>query len=91
MVKPGPSEDFGRRERIEQLAATPAPRQVRDWSGVPLLTSWWRSSLNGPVPGPSRENDAHSPSMRKNAEQHLLEAVMPLPGVSMRLELARYY
>ena len=88
--------DFGRRERIEQLARDARLHvQVRDWNGADPApaSSWSRSSPNGPSSRPfSGKSMQHRPSMRKNAEQHLLEAVMLAPqDISMRLELARYY
>lgn len=95
-LKPEPEpRDFGRRERIEQLARDARLHvQVRDWSGaVPLLIELvalepQRAEFQALL-GKTMQ---HSPSMRKNAEQHLLEAVMLAPqDISMRLELARYY
>jgi hypothetical protein len=96
LTKPQPEpRDFGRRERIEQLARDARLHvQVRDWSGaVPLLIELvslepQRAEFQALL-GKTMQ---HSPSMRKNAEQHLLEAVMLAPrDISMRLELARYY
>jgi len=67
---------------------------VKDWSGaVPLLHELvalepQRAEFQALL-GKSMQ---HIPSMRKNAEQHLLEAVMLAPQeVSLRLELARFY
>ena len=94
--KPTPDlRDFGRRERIEQLARDARLHvQVKDWSGaVPLLHELvalepQRAEFQALL-GKSMQ---HIPSMRKNAEQHLLEAVMLAPQeVSLRLELARFY
>jgi len=96
LEKPAPErEDFGRRERIEQLARNAWLHvQVRDWNlAVPLLHELValepRRAEFQALLGKSM---AHIPSMRKNAEQHLLEAVMLAPQeVSPRLELARFY
>jgi hypothetical protein len=94
--KPAPDpRDFGRRERIEQLARDARVHvQVKDWSGaVPLLHELvalepQRAEFQALL-GKSMQ---HIPAMRKNAEQHLLEAVMLAPeDVSLRLELARFY
>jgi hypothetical protein len=94
--KPAPEpHDFGRRERIEQLARDARLHvQVRDWSGaVPLLHELvalepQRAEYQALL-GKSMK---HIPSMRKNAEQHLLEAVTLAPhDVSLRLELAKFY
>ncbi len=94
--KPAPDlRDFGRRERIEQLARDARLHvQVKDWSGaVPLLHELaalepQRAEFQALL-GKSMQ---HIPAMRKNAEQHLLEAVMLAPhDVSLRLELARFY
>lgn len=87
--------DFARRERIEQLARDARLHvQVRDWNGaVPLLHELvalepQRAEFQALL-GKSMQ---HIPSMKKNAEQHLLEAVMLAPeDVSLRLELARFY
>jgi hypothetical protein len=96
LAKPEPEpREFGRRERIEQLARDARLHvQVKDWSGaVPLLIELvslepQRAEFQALL-GKTMQ---HSPSMRKNAEQHLLEAVMLAPrDISMRLELARYY
>ncbi len=94
--EPAPKpQDFGRRERIEQLARDARLHvQVKDWSGaVPLLHELvalepQRAEFQALL-GKSMQ---HVPAMRKNAEQHLLEAVMLDPrDVSLRLELARFY
>jgi len=96
LEKPAPDpRDFGRRERIEQLARDARLHvQVKDWSGaVPLLHELvalepQRAEFQALL-GKSMQ---HLPSMRKNAEQHLLEAVMLAPQeISLRLELARFY
>jgi predicted Zn-dependent protease len=96
LEKPAPErEDCGRRERIEQLARDARLHvQVKDWSGaVPLLHELvalepQRAEFQALL-GKSMQ---HVPAMRKNAEQHLLEAVMLAPQeVSLRLELARFY
>jgi hypothetical protein len=96
LEKPAPErEDFGRRERIEQLARDARLHvQVRDWSGaVPLLHELvalepQRAEFQALL----GKSMAHIPSIRKDAEQHLLEAVMLAPQeVSPRLELARFY
>ena len=87
--------DTGRRERIERLARDARLHvQVRDWSGaVPLLHELvvlepQRAEFQALL-GKSMQ---HVPAMRKNAEQHLLEAVMLSPeDVSLRLEIARFY
>lgn len=92
--KPQPA-DFGRRERIEQLARDARLHvQVRDWNGaIPLLHELvalepQRAEFQALL-GKSMQ---HVPSMRKNAEQHLLEAMMLSPNdLSLRLELARFY
>ncbi len=95
--KPAPPEpmEFGRRERIEQLARDARLHvQVKDWShAVPLLHELValepRRAEFQALLGKSMQ---HVPSMRKNAEQHLLEAVTLAPkDVSLRLELARFY
>jgi hypothetical protein len=87
--------EFGRRARIEQLARDARLHvQVKDWNGaVPLLVELValepQSAEFQALLGKSM---AHVPSMKKNAEQHLLEAVMLAPDdASVRLELARYY
>ena len=94
--KPAPEpHDFARRERIEQLARDARLHvQVRDWNGaVPLLHELvalepQRAEFQALL-GKSMQ---HIPSMRKNAEQHLLEAVVLAPNdVTLRLELARFY
>ena len=94
--KPAPDpRDFGRRERIEQLARDARLHvQVRDWNGaVPLLHELvalepQRAEFQALL-GKSMQ---HIPAMRKNAEQHMLEAVMLSPqDVSLRLEIARFY
>ncbi len=94
--KPAPEPaDFGRRERIEQLSRDARLHvQVKDWNGaIPLLHELaalepQRAEFQALL-GKSMQ---HVPSMRKNAEQHLLEAVMLAPNdVSVRLELARFY
>ncbi len=67
---------------------------MKDWSGaIPLL-----HELVALEPQKAEfqhllgKSMQHSPSMRKNAEQHLLEAVMLAPNdLSLRLELARFY
>jgi hypothetical protein len=96
LPKPAPDpSDFGRRERIEQLARDARLHvQVKDWNGaVPLLHELvalepQRAEFQALL-GKSMH---HVPSMRKNAEQHLLEAVMLSPqDPSLRLELARFY
>jgi len=96
LEEPAPErEDFGRRERTEQLARDARLHvQVKDWSGaVPLLHELvalepQRAEFQALL----GKSMAHIPSMRKNAEQHLLEAVMLAPQeVSPRLELARFY
>jgi hypothetical protein len=95
-VKPAPEPmEFGRRERIEQLARDARLHvQVKDWShAVPLLHELValepRRAEFQALLGKSMQ---HVPSMRKNAEQHMLEAVMLAPNdVSVRLELARFY
>ncbi len=87
--------DTGRRERVEQLARDARLHvQVRDWNGaVPLLHELvvlepQRAEFQALL-GKSMQ---HVPAMRKNAEQHLLEAVMLSPeNVSHRLEIARFY
>jgi hypothetical protein len=96
LQKPAPEpHDFGRRERIEQLARDARLHvQVRDWQGaIPLLHELValepQSAEFQALLGKSLK---HVPSMRKNAEQHLLEAVMLAPNdVTLRLELARFY
>jgi tetratricopeptide (TPR) repeat protein len=92
---PEPHQDFGRRERIEQLARDARLHvQVKDWNGaIPLLHELValepRRAEFQTLLGKSMQ---HIPSMRKNAEQHLLEAVMLAPqDVAARLELARFY
>jgi len=89
------SRDFGRRDRIEQLARDARLHvQVKDWSGaVPLLHELValepQQAEFQALLGKSMQ---HIPAMRKNAEQHLLEAVMLAPqDVSLRLEIARFY
>jgi hypothetical protein len=96
LEKPAPDpQDFGRRERIEQLARDARLHvQVKDWNGaIPLL-----HELVALVPQRAEfqallgKSMQHIPSMKKNAEQHLLEAVMLAPqDLSVRLELARFY
>jgi hypothetical protein len=98
LQKPAPApapQDFARRERIEQLARDARLHvQVRDWNGaVPLLLELvslepQKAEFQALLGKAMR----HVPSMRKNAEQHLLEAVMLAPNdVSHRVELARFY
>jgi predicted Zn-dependent protease len=96
LQKPAPPpHDFARRERIEQLTRDARLHvQVKDWNGaVPLLHELvafepQRAEFQALL----GKSMAHIPSMRKNAEQHLLEAVMLAPSdLSMRLELARFY
>jgi hypothetical protein len=93
---PAPSpEDFARRRRIEQLERdSDLHLQVKDWGGAVTLLQ----ELVSLVPGqPSYHSmlgraKQHHPSLRKNAEQHFIEAVMLAPDdVRFRLELARYY
>jgi hypothetical protein len=92
---PEPHQDFGRRERIEQLARDARLHvQVKDWNGaIPLLHELvalepQRAEFQTLL-GKSMH---HIPSMRKNAEQHLLEAVLLAPqDLAPRLELARFY
>ena len=96
LQKPAPApHDFARRERIEQLTRDARLHvQVKDWNGaVPLLHELvafepQRAEFQALL----GKSMAHIPSMKKNAEQHLLEAVMLAPSdLSMRLELARFY
>jgi hypothetical protein len=94
--KPAPApHDFARRDRIEQLARDARLHvQVRDWAGaIPLLHELvalepQRAEFQVLL-GKSMQ---HMPTMRKNAEQHLLEAASLAPNdLSIRLELARFY
>jgi Flp pilus assembly protein TadD len=96
LEKPAPPPvDFARRERIEQLARDARLHvQVKDWNGaIPLLHELValepKQAEFQALLGKSLK---HVPSMRKNAEQHLLEAVTLAPNdVSLRLELARFH
>jgi hypothetical protein len=89
------AEDLDRGPRIEQLARDARLHvQVKDWNGaVPLLVELvalepQRAEFQALL----GKSMAHLPPMKKNAEQHLIEAVMLAPeDASMRLELARYY
>jgi Flp pilus assembly protein TadD len=94
--KPAPApQDFARRDRVEQLARDARLHvQVRDWAGaIPLLHELvalepHRAEFQALL-GKSMQ---HMPTMRKNAEQHLLEAASLAPNdLSIRLELARFY
>jgi len=94
-LTPEPHEDHVRRDRVAQLERDARLHvQVKDWGGaVPILIE-----LIALEPQRAEfqcllgKSMAHVPAMRKNAEQHLLEAVMLDPkDASLRLELARFY
>ncbi|MGH9337237.1 MAG: tetratricopeptide repeat protein, partial [Vicinamibacteria bacterium] len=93
-ASPDPKE-FARKERIEQLARDARLHvQVKDWQGgVPLLLELVSLEPNrAEFQAMLGKTMQHIPSMRKNAEQHFLEAVMLAPeDVASRLDLARYY
>jgi tetratricopeptide (TPR) repeat protein len=94
LQKPAP-QDFARRERIEQLARDARLHvQVKDWNGaIPLLLELVSlEPQKAEFQALLGRSMRHAPSMRKNAEQHLLEAVTLAPNdVSHRIELARFY
>lgn len=88
-------EDFARRERVSQLERDARLHlQVRDWNGsLPLLHELVALEPGRPdfqaMMGQAMQ---HLPAMRRNAEQHFVEAVTLAPDdVRLRLELARYY
>jgi tetratricopeptide (TPR) repeat protein len=88
-------EDFARRERMSQLERDARLHlQVRDWNGsLPLLHELValepdRADFQAMM-GQAMQ---HLPAMRRNAEQHFVEAVKLAPDdAEIRLELARYY
>jgi hypothetical protein len=92
---PEPQDASVRRDRMAQIERDARLHvQVKDWGGaVPILLELialepQRAEFQALL----GKAMAHVPAMRKNAEQHLLEAVMLDPkDPSLRLELARFY